>query len=218
MLVESYRPISLLPTIPKHLEKLVHKRIQEDLDPQEWVPDHQFGFRRAHSTVQQCHRIVDVINKSIENQQYCTAAFLDVTKAFDRVWHKCLLVKIKHTLPPRYFKLLTAYLHNREFEVKVADSVSKRYIGFRRAVSSAHCYKCYTLLYLPVSGGLIVGTFSDDTAIWRCMQIPSTHRRNYKNTSSFWGNGYANGRSRWMNWNHVMWHSRSERGTAHQLS
>jgi hypothetical protein len=63
--VESYRPVSLLPTISKLLEKHVHKRIQEDLDPKEWVPDHQFGFTRAHSTVQQCHRIVDVINKAI---------------------------------------------------------------------------------------------------------------------------------------------------------
>jgi hypothetical protein len=51
--VESYRPISPLPTISKLLEKLVHKRIHEDLDPQERVPDHQFGFRRAQSTVQQ---------------------------------------------------------------------------------------------------------------------------------------------------------------------
>jgi hypothetical protein len=84
--VESYRPISLLPSILKLLEKLVYKRIQEDLDPKEWVPDHQFGFRWAHSTMQQCHRTVDAINKAMENQQYCIAAFLDVTKAFDRVW------------------------------------------------------------------------------------------------------------------------------------
>jgi hypothetical protein len=95
--VESYRPISLLPTISKLSEKLVHKRLQEDLEPKEWMPDQQFGFRRDHSTVQQCHRITDVIKKALENQQYRTAAFLDVTRAFDRVWHKGLLVKIKRT-------------------------------------------------------------------------------------------------------------------------
>jgi hypothetical protein len=43
--VESYRPVSLLPSISKLLEKLVHKRSKKT---KEWVPDYQFGFRRAH--------------------------------------------------------------------------------------------------------------------------------------------------------------------------
>jgi hypothetical protein len=59
--VQSFRPTSLLPTVSKLLEKLLHKRLQEDLDPTEWMPNHQFIFRRAHATVQQCHRITDVI-------------------------------------------------------------------------------------------------------------------------------------------------------------
>jgi hypothetical protein len=46
---------------------------------------------------------------------------------FDRVWHKGLLVKIKRTLPPRYFHLLKTYLHNRQFEVKVDEAVSQRF-------------------------------------------------------------------------------------------
>jgi hypothetical protein len=114
--IESHRPISLLPTISKLLEKLVHKLLQEDLDPRKWMPNHQFGFRRAHSTVQQCRRLTDAINKAVENRQYCTASFLDVTKAFDRVWHKGLLVKIKRTLPHGYFKVTSAYLHNGNLE------------------------------------------------------------------------------------------------------
>jgi hypothetical protein len=73
--VSSYRPISLLPTISKVLEKLRLKKIDKDLNPQKWIPNHQFGFRQAHSTVQQCHRITDVINKAMENQQYCKPHF-----------------------------------------------------------------------------------------------------------------------------------------------
>jgi hypothetical protein len=60
----------------------------------------------------------------MENQQYCISTLLDVTKALGRVWHKGFLVKIKRTLPPRYFNLLKTYPHNSEFEVKVADAVS----------------------------------------------------------------------------------------------
>jgi hypothetical protein len=61
--VSSYRPISLLSTISKVLEKLILKKINKDLNPQDWIPNHQFGFRQAHSTVQQCHHITDVIIK-----------------------------------------------------------------------------------------------------------------------------------------------------------
>jgi hypothetical protein len=83
--VTSYRPISLLPTISKVLEKLILKRINKESNPQDWIPNHQFGFRQAHSTIQQCHRVADTINKALENHQFCTAAFLDVSQAFDKV-------------------------------------------------------------------------------------------------------------------------------------
>ena len=41
--VSSYRPVSLLPTISKVLEKLTHKEINKDLKPQDWIQKHQFG-------------------------------------------------------------------------------------------------------------------------------------------------------------------------------
>jgi hypothetical protein len=77
--VSSYRPISFLQIISKVLEKIILKKINKDLNPQDWIPNHEFGFRQAHSTVQQCHRITDINNKAMENQQYCTAAFIDVS-------------------------------------------------------------------------------------------------------------------------------------------
>jgi hypothetical protein len=111
--VSSYRPISLLPIVSKVLEKLIHKRFYKDLNPQAWIPQHQFGFRKTHSTIQQCHRITDTINKALEEQQYCSAVFLDVGQAFVKVWHPGLLLKIKQTLPSKYFKLLKSYLQDR---------------------------------------------------------------------------------------------------------
>jgi hypothetical protein len=77
---------------------------------QTWIPRHQFGFRKAHSTVQQCHRLTDIINKASDDRQYCSAVFLDVSQAFDKVWYQGLLLKIKQTLPSGYFKLLKSYL------------------------------------------------------------------------------------------------------------
>jgi hypothetical protein len=77
------------------------RKINKDMNPQDWISKHQFGYRQAHSKVQQCHRITCIINtrRAMENQQYCTATFLDVRQAFDEVWHPVLLFKIIEFYP-----------------------------------------------------------------------------------------------------------------------
>jgi hypothetical protein len=45
--LKSYRPISLLPIIAKLLEKLILRRTDPDFSTSDWIPHHQFGFRRA---------------------------------------------------------------------------------------------------------------------------------------------------------------------------
>ena len=67
--VASYRPISLLPILSKILEKLLLTRMANDPHFQDWTPSHQFGFRKAHSTIQQCHRITDIINRALEGKK-----------------------------------------------------------------------------------------------------------------------------------------------------
>jgi hypothetical protein len=59
---------------------------------------HQFGFRAIHSTTQQCHRIVNKIKESIEEKKVCTSVFIDIQQAFDKIWHKGLLYKLKKNL------------------------------------------------------------------------------------------------------------------------
>jgi hypothetical protein len=81
--ISSYRPISLLSVLSKVFEKLIIR----DLRPDEWIPLHQFGFRQGHCTIQQIHRVTNIINKALEDRKYCTAVFLDVSQASDRVWH-----------------------------------------------------------------------------------------------------------------------------------
>ena len=63
--------------------------------------------------IHQCHRVVDTVASSLELGQYCTAAFLDVEQAFDRVWHEGLLSKLKGILPSIYIIILKFYLSNR---------------------------------------------------------------------------------------------------------
>jgi hypothetical protein len=92
--VKSFRPISLLPIITKLLENLILRRTAPDFSTSNCIPHHQFGFCQAPSTIQQCHRITHTILKAVNNQEYCRSVFLDVSQAFDRVWHPRLLHKI----------------------------------------------------------------------------------------------------------------------------
>jgi hypothetical protein len=81
------------------------------------IPNHQFSFRQRHSTIEQTHRIVRT-NEALENNQYCSAAFLDISQDFNKVWHTGLLYKLRLSLPLNYFLVLKYYLHSRHFLVK----------------------------------------------------------------------------------------------------
>jgi retron-type reverse transcriptase len=111
--VESYRPISSLPIMSKLFEKLILKRLKPIIAEKHLVPTHQFGFRKNHSTLDQVHHITEIIEKTLENKGVCSAVFLDIAQAFDRVWHRGLLHKLRSTLPDHFYLLLKFYLTNR---------------------------------------------------------------------------------------------------------
>jgi hypothetical protein len=59
------------------------------------------------------------INEALENEEYCSSAFLDISQAFDTVQHTGLLYKLRLFLPRNYFILLKSYLHSRHFLLKI---------------------------------------------------------------------------------------------------
>jgi hypothetical protein len=88
------------------------------------LPDSQFGFRNAHSTINQLHRVVDSISFALEKKAYCTCAFLDISQTFNRVWHDGLLYKLKKFLHQVFFKIIKSYLSNRYFNTRIGDTFS----------------------------------------------------------------------------------------------
>jgi hypothetical protein len=79
----SYQPISLLPIASKVFEKLLLNQLLLLVEHGKLLPTHQFGFRPKNSTIEQTHRLIRGINNAIDNSQYCSAAFLDISQAFD---------------------------------------------------------------------------------------------------------------------------------------
>jgi hypothetical protein len=154
--------------VSKVFEKLVLRRINKDLRTDEWIPHHQFGFRQGHSTIEQVHRITNVINKALEDRNYCTAVFLDVSQTFDRVWHSGLLYKIKQILPPFYFNLLKSYLNDCQFQIRMGNEKPDLQ-PIKAGVPQVNVVgpTSYTLFTsdLPTSSNTTVGTSADDIAI-----------------------------------------------------
>ena len=88
---KNYRPISLLSVVSKVLDKLVNNTIVDHLEKCDLLSDFQYGFRSSQSTANLLtvvsDRIVGAFNRSWATQ----AVTLDISKAFDRVWHAGLL-------------------------------------------------------------------------------------------------------------------------------
>jgi hypothetical protein len=61
------------------------------------------------------------MKEALENKQYCSAAFLDLPQAFNKVWHTGPLYNLRLSLPLNYFLVLNSYLHSRHFLVKAEN-------------------------------------------------------------------------------------------------
>ena len=84
----SYRPISLLSAIMKLFERVIEKRLRKHLEDNGFFTKYQSGFRKSKSTNDHLFCLSQTIMESFNRSKHVIAAFLDVEKAFDNVWHK----------------------------------------------------------------------------------------------------------------------------------
>ena len=168
-IVSSYRPISLLPIISKILERLFLNRLNKYITNRNLIPDHQFGFRNYHGTIEQVNRILSKIIEAVERKKYCSAVFLDVAQAFDKVWHDGLLFKLKNWIPKNYYLFLRSYLSNRTFQTKIKDTTSNLYSVKAGVPQGSVLGPTLYLLFiadLPSSqDNITTATYADDTAL-----------------------------------------------------
>ena len=121
----NYRQISLISSIGKLIEKIVHKRLYSFLEKNSLLFKQQYGFRNKLSTN---HTLIDITNRiqeACDNGQYACGIYVDFKKAFDTVNHNILLDKLAHYgvrgIEINWFK---TYLTNKKQHVTVSGQKS----------------------------------------------------------------------------------------------
>ena len=115
-LKQNYRPISLLPVLGKILEKSMFDSLYEHLSLHELLNPNQSGFRPGNSTSNQLISMVHSIIVAFDCKPLLDvrSVYLDISKAFDRVWHDGLIYKLRQNcVSGQFLKLIQSFLADR---------------------------------------------------------------------------------------------------------
>ena len=125
---KNYCPVSLLSVVSKVFEKLVNNRIVDHLEKCGLFSDFQYGFRSSRSTADLLTVASDRIARAFNRSGATRAVALDLSKAFDRVWHAGLLHKLKsYGISGQTFGLISSFLSNRWLRVVLDGQSSQEY-------------------------------------------------------------------------------------------
>ena len=145
--LNNYRPISLLPTISKVFERVIHTQIVSYLCTNNLLCEQQYGFRAKHSTELASIKLVDFLTQNMDSNKIPTAVYLDFSKAFDMLSFKILLNKLKYYgFTDVALKLINSYLTGRTQYVTCKDKISEKLTSpweFHKVRYWAHYFLAY---------------------------------------------------------------------------
>ena len=118
--IGNYRPISVLTSISKILEKIIYKRLYDFLQINKILYNSQYGFRSKMSTVDAITDLIGSVIKNLDDKKFSLVIYLDLSKAFDTVNHTILLDKLYHYgIRGVCFNWFKDYLTDRKHHVKI---------------------------------------------------------------------------------------------------
>ena len=142
------------------------------------ITKNQSGFRPGDSVTNQLIFLVDNIHSSLGINLEVRPVFLDMSKAFDKVWHEGLLFKFRqHGINGKLINLLKSYLSNRKQRVLINGSESD-WGEIESGVPQGSVLG--SLLFLIYINDLEIGIkshinfFADDTSLFSIVRDPNT--------------------------------------------
>ena len=132
--------ISVLPV----LSIVMHSQLNAHLHQLDFLYQHQYGFRRGHSTEQAITQLNNWVLESMDEGKVTGLLFIDISKAFDSLNHKVLLRKLEHLgLSERSLRWFRSYLADRQQSVLINGELSEpipSHLAYHKAAFWAPCY------------------------------------------------------------------------------
>ena len=198
-LKKNYRPISLLPLFGKMLEKLIFDTLYEHLNMHGLLDPNQSGFRPGDSTINQLLTIVHTVFEAFDCNPPLDvrSVYLDISKAFDRVWHDRLIFKLRRcVISGKLLSLVESFLADRK-QRTVLNGKATQWENVTAGVPQGSILG--PLFFLVYINDLIenlrcnVKLFADDTSLFTVVHDPDTaalHMNHDLNLIKLWAHNW----------------------------
>ncbi len=164
----NYRPVSLLNSLSKIIEKIIHARLYDYMSDK--ICKNQFGFRPKHSTTDLMIMTIEGIIRNLDSEGYVIPCFFDLGKAFDTLPHEGIIKKLEYYGVRGLAKdMFISYLSNRSQECLVNGCLSKTTpltIGVPQgSILGPLLFIIYINDIQNATPGTLLGMYADDTSM-----------------------------------------------------
>ena len=164
----NYRPISLLSTLSKVLERVISNQVYGYFESNKLLFPNQFGFRRSHSCQDLLLKIMDYVAKAMHENKFVITCYIDLKKAFDTCNWQILFRKLEHYgLDNSAIRWFQSYLSERKMFTRVGDSDSELMEILCGVPQGSILGPLLFLIYigdLPYNTELFTALYADDTS------------------------------------------------------
>ena len=120
---KNYQPISVLSTVSKVFERLMHDQITTDMDAH--LSKHLCGYRKGFNTQTALLSLIEKWKSILDKKGFSGVVLMDLLKAFDTINHKLLIAKFDaYGFSKKFLELILDYLSNRLQHVKINSTFS----------------------------------------------------------------------------------------------
>ena len=193
----NYRPISLLSCTGKVFERCIHRHILQYLTTNNILTDSQSGFLPGDSTVNQLLSIYNSLCENYDKSITSQSIYFDISKAFDRVWHRGLLLKLDAIgIRGRLLKWFESYLKKRKQKVVIKGDNSDEKVVTAGVPQGSVLGPLLFLVYInDIVDNIqsVIKLFADDTSLSNSSQCENVRQESLnedletiKNWSNKW--------------------------------